>query len=211
MADRAEQGVAAEDALEGLDPILVLRRPGGAGSPQMFPTASEILAAACGEEAVVSDADEAVGEDVAEEAAGKDLATQSEGLGFVSVSAVLVAEDHLGAIVGEDARVRDCDAVDVSGEIADDVVWSPQGRLDVDVPGLLRGALSRAKPSDSGKGIEPCRRAFSISWSSLPRKTSRREWIGRKNLWLVEIQLEWLRASPPAGTTQWMWGWKRRS
>jgi hypothetical protein len=44
----------------------------------------------------------------------------------------------------------------------------------------------------------------------LARKTSRRGSMGRKNFLLVLIQRERSRARPPAGTTQWMWGWKRR-
>ena len=62
-----------------------------------------------------------------------------EVLGGVCVCPVLVAEGDVLAVVVGDAGVGDGDAVDVSGQVPNDVAGSGQGPFHVDVP-LLRGA-----------------------------------------------------------------------
>ena len=59
--------------------------------------------------------------------------------GHVSTGAILVAEGDALTVVAGDPGVGDGDAVDVSGQVADDVARSGERPFGIDVP-LLRSA-----------------------------------------------------------------------
>ena len=89
--------------------------------------------AAVGEEAIVADTDEALGEDVQEEAASELSEREREGPG-PATPVVLVAEAHGLVIDVEQAMVRDRDAVGVAGQIFEYALRALERRLGVDHP-----------------------------------------------------------------------------
>jgi len=151
----------------------------------------------------VADPDEARREDVLEEEPGEVRSADGAESGRVSVRAVLVAEGDVLPVVVGDPGVRDRDAVDVSGEVADDVGWSGERRLRVDVPDLGRAP-------ERGQGI------FEVAEdpAGAERLLELREELGAEDLAeLLDGQEEALRGSDPArpvegesaaGTRQWM-------
>jgi hypothetical protein len=96
-----------------------------------------------GEEAVVADADEALGKDVQEEAARKLLEGEREGPGTVS-SVVLVAEGDGLVINVQQPRIRDGDAVRVAGQVGEHAIGSIERWLGIDDP--LGSACLAKKP-----------------------------------------------------------------
>ena len=90
-------------------------------------------AAAVGEEPIVADTDEALGEDVEQEAASELSEREREGPRSPS-AIVLVAESHGLVIDMEQPMVRDRDAVGVAGEIFEHALGSVERRLGVDHP-----------------------------------------------------------------------------
>jgi hypothetical protein len=90
-------------------------------------------AGAVGEEAVVADADEALGQHVEQEAA--DELGKGEGQSSRPTAAVVLeAEGDGGARDVQQTGVRDGDAVGVAGEVLEDVLGTVEGWLGVDDP-----------------------------------------------------------------------------
>ena len=88
-----------------------------------------------GDEAVMSDAVEAFGQDVDEEAADELIDIEGPGLMSYGVAAiVLVPEGDALAVVFDETGVGECDAVGVAAEVLEDGVGSGEGCLDMDVP-----------------------------------------------------------------------------
>jgi hypothetical protein len=83
--------------------------------------ALQVRSPARSQQAVVANADEAIGQDVLEEEAGELVTAEGSELGLVAVLAVLVAEDDGVAVVVDDAGVGDGDAMDVAGQVLDHV------------------------------------------------------------------------------------------
>ena len=90
-------------------------------------------AAAVGEEAIVTDTDEALGEDVEQEAATELTEREREGPG-PATAVVLVAEAHGVVIHVKQPMVRDRDAVGVAGEIFEHAFGTVERRLGVNHP-----------------------------------------------------------------------------
>src|SRR5919106_494220 len=107
------------------------------GCGEQLPGAGDVrLARGAGEESVVTDAVEALGQDVEQEA--PDELAGYEGHGAVSLlpvaTVVLVSERHAVLVEGDQPAVRDGDAVGVAGEIGEHRLRSGEGRLGVDEP-----------------------------------------------------------------------------
>jgi len=98
---------------------------------------------AVSQKAVVTDADEAFGEDVEEETATELAEGKGEGPGS-SATVVLVAKGDGLVIDGQEPMVRDRDAVGVAGQILEHVVGGLEGRLGVDDPLGAQGFLEKA-------------------------------------------------------------------
>lgn len=87
-----------------------------------------------GEQAVVPDFDESVGEDVEEESPDELEGGQGHGSGVVSMFGVSVLEGDLISFETDDPAVGDGAAVGVSAEVSDDVLGTSEWGLAVDVP-----------------------------------------------------------------------------
>ena len=99
-----------------------------------------------GEEAVVADADEALGQGVKEEAAGELAEGEGEGAG-PGTPVVLVAEGDVVVVDSDQPVVGDGDAMGVAGQILQDGVGAVEGWLGVNdpvgAPCLVQEALER--------------------------------------------------------------------
>src|SRR3954452_3168485 len=100
--------------------------PGDVGDPR-----------SAGEEAVVADAVEAVGQDVKQEAADELVRREGHGLDprasrrAVSGAVILPAERHAAVVEGEEPAVRDRDPVGVAGQIGEHRPRPREGPLGV--------------------------------------------------------------------------------
>ena len=103
-------------------------------------------AAAVGEDAEVADAMQPIGQDMEQEAA--DELVDSDGGGAVAGlplprrGRLSVPEGDLLTVEGDDAAVGDGDSVGVPGEVAKDLLRSPEASLGIDHP---VGAASRGE------------------------------------------------------------------
>jgi hypothetical protein len=109
----------------------------------------ESSAGAVGQEAVVADADEALGEDVKQETPDELGNGQAQG-SRSTTAVVLEAEGHPGVIDVKQPVVRDGDAVGVAGEVLQDVLGLLEGWLGVDDP---LGATGLAQELLEGLGL----------------------------------------------------------
>ena len=91
-----------------------------------------VASVAFGEEAVVTDAVEAVGQDVEEKAADELVRGKPHDAASASAAIVLVRERHMIVVDGDDPRVGDRRAVRVAGEIGQYALGAAEGRLGVD-------------------------------------------------------------------------------
>src|SRR5262249_34443653 len=112
---------------------------GGSGAAVMLASAGELLGArvtAIGEQAVVPDAVEALGQDVHEEPA-HELA-RLERHGCVPVRAfeavVLIFERDAVRVGGDQATVGDGDAMGVAGQVGQHLPWPCERTLGIDEP-----------------------------------------------------------------------------
>jgi hypothetical protein len=91
-----------------------------------------VASVAFGEEAVVTDAVEAVGQDVEEKAADELVRGKPHDAASASAAIVLVRERHMIVVDGDEPRVGDRRAVRVAGEIGQYALGAAEGRLGVD-------------------------------------------------------------------------------
>ena len=104
-------------------------------SAEETPHQEELLSPdAVGEEAVVPDADEAIGKDVLEEAADELDRREAHRFLAVSVGVVLPAKGDHAVPEGQDSFVGDGDPVGVSGQVLEDLAGPAEGGLGVDDP-----------------------------------------------------------------------------
>jgi len=92
------------------------------------------LAAAAGEQAIVTDAVEALGQNVEQEAADELVGAERHGtLPVGAVTAIiLVAEGDAGVVERDQPAVRDRDAVGVARQVGEHRLRPGEGRLGVD-------------------------------------------------------------------------------
>ena len=88
----------------------------------------------------MSDADEALWNDVKEEALGEVRCAQSRGLSGSPLLSVLVTERDLAILIGKDAFFADGDSMRVATQVAQDLFRSSHGSLGVDNEFLSRRA-----------------------------------------------------------------------
>ena len=94
-----------------------------------------MVADMAGEQAVVSDAVEAFGQDVDEEAADELIGLEGHGLVVYGVAAiVLMPEGDAMAVIGDETGVGEGDAVGVTAEVLEHGFGSGEGGVDMDVP-----------------------------------------------------------------------------
>jgi hypothetical protein len=110
----------------------------------------------------VPDADEARRQDVLQEEPREVLAGDGAVLGGIPVGAVFVAEGDGVAVVVGDPGVGQGDAVDVSGQISDDVRGAGEGCLGVDVPDLRCAAQEGQVLVELSEDLASTERAFEL-------------------------------------------------
>jgi hypothetical protein len=99
-----------------------------------------------GEEAVVADADEALGENVEKESSKKLYGVESHGAVAMASSVVLVSEAHLAVAGGDEPLVGDRDSMGVAGEVLEDPFGTTEGRLGIDNPVLVLEGVEQGIP-----------------------------------------------------------------
>ena len=172
-------------------------------------------AAGVGEEAVVTDTDEAARKDVEQEAAGELFKREGEG-SRPPAPVVLEAEGDARVVDVEQAVVRDRDAVGVAGEVLEDLAWSAEGWFGVDDPlgvleflepavpgGALGQAGERAARSELALAVGGAEQAEQGTAEVLAEDGDGQEEVRPRGdpSCLVGAQLR-----PPPGTTQWTCG-----
>ena len=120
------------------------RRSAASGSLGRFGLVKQVAHAreglasvAFGEEAVVTDAVEAVGQDVEEKAADELVRGKPHDAAAPAAAIVLVGERHLIVVDGDEPRIGDRRAMRVAGEIGQYALGAAERRLGVDDEGAL--------------------------------------------------------------------------
>lgn len=123
---------------------------------QESPTQGEFLSAlAIGEESIVPDSHESVGEDVDEESPNELDRIEGHGARLMVMSVVLPLETDVAVLKGKEALVGDCDPVGVASEIFENLMRSPKGRLGIDNPVLLPKGSQKLFPGIRvGEGLQ---------------------------------------------------------
>ena len=96
-----------------------------------------LASVALGEEAVVTDAVEAVGQDVEEKAADELVRGKPHDAAATAAAIVFVGERHVIVVDGDDPRIGDCGAMGVAGEIGQHALGTAERRLGVDDEGSV--------------------------------------------------------------------------
>jgi hypothetical protein len=107
---------------------------------------------AVSEETEMTDADEAMRDDVQEEATDELVSVKGALFELVVVASVSVEESDLAVVDIEDAMVGDGDAVGVASQVVEDLVRATEGRLGVDDP--VDGIEATHELMESGLGSE---------------------------------------------------------
>jgi hypothetical protein len=146
----AALGIGSEDAdEEGLDGFGFCRRR--SRRIEGDPTGGEVLGAvAIGEEAIVSDPHEALGEHVEQKPTDKLLDREAHYLHFVAMGVVPPTEADLAILASEEALVADGDPMGIAPEVGEDLLGSAEGALGVDHP-VLRPEL--CEEGAEGRGL----------------------------------------------------------
>jgi hypothetical protein len=98
--------------------------PCGLGFDQQLPDTREMSsAAAIGEEAIMADTVEAVGQVVQKKAADELIRAERHQAWRVAMTIVAPAEGHTGLIGADQAAIGDGDTVGVAPEIGKDMFW----------------------------------------------------------------------------------------
>src|SRR5713101_2676087 len=136
-------------------------------------------APAVGEEAKVSDADEAFGEQVQQESAQELLQRQGQQLLFIVVSGVAPTESDLAVHQRDQAMVGDRHAVRVAAQILEHIVRAPEGWFGVDHP-----VVSEQWPEPGGEGLrlgEQCQISVKAELAVLERSLETRDELAAKH------------------------------
>ena len=114
-------------------------------------------AASIGEEAIVADAVEAVGQAVQQEATDELVRIERHQPGRVAVTIIAPAEGYAGLVGADQATVGDGDPVGIAAEIGEDLLGRAERRLGIDDPVLATKLPDRGR---EGMGLtEPVERA----------------------------------------------------
>jgi hypothetical protein len=115
---------------------------------------SSYSAAAIGEETIMADAVEPVGQAVQQEAADELVRIERHQAGRVAMTIVAPAESHARRIGADQAAVGDGDPVGVAAEIGQHMFGRSEGRLGINDP-----ALGPQRPERGGEGRRAVQRA----------------------------------------------------
>ena len=119
-------------------------RPLASWGSEQIPDAREIeVAVALGEESVVTNAMEAVGQDVQRKASHELMRGEAHDAGAPAAAVVPVGEADFLVVDGKEPGIGDCRAMRVAGEIGEHALGSAERRLGVDDEGAL---AQRAHP-----------------------------------------------------------------
>ena len=162
----------------------------------------------------MTDAVEAVGQDVEQEAPDELVRGKPHDAFSPGAAIVLVGERHLVVVDGDEPRIGDRGAMRVAGEIGQYALGPAERRLGVDDEGAI---AKRAHAPGEGVGV--CERseiAEEAEFAALEcrRQASRNNrrkvfdsaWTDKRKFGLQGIQRRPSRATPPPGTRQWTWG-----
>lgn len=126
-----DPGYAQKQVLPGR---LCLRSAGSPDGQQQRSTLAQLFAAPVAENTVVADFDESVGQNVEQEPSHELKDVQAHRSGMVVVTRCSVPEPNVCVVVGDQAMVRDGNAVGVPTQIGHDVFGIVERRLAVDDP-----------------------------------------------------------------------------
>jgi len=104
----------------------------------------QFAAAAAGKVTVMANTHETAGQDVKQETAEKLIRRKGHEALLVVVSRVSEAERDLVIVEGDQAVVRDGDAMGVSAEVAEHLVGSAERRLAIDHPVMAEELTEKA-------------------------------------------------------------------
>jgi hypothetical protein len=142
----------ADEILVASDVVFLRWRRGGVlsgrGHAEQAPAAVELLLpVAVSEETVITNPPESVGQNVEQKAPNEFLRGQAHGSDPTSMPVVLPLKTDLIVIHGEQAIVRNRDAVGVTSHVVEDLLWSGKRAFGVDDPfGLSRRRQIAGEP-----------------------------------------------------------------
>ena len=122
---------------------------------------------AVGQESIVTDALEAVGQDVEEKAANELVGLKRNGLVDGARFVVLVGEGDLPVLHADKAMIRDGDAVGVAGQVIEDGVGAGKRRFGIHNP--LGSATGLEESSKGDFVVEGYGGAMEIQGATLER------------------------------------------
>ena len=123
---------------------------GGPGARQVAHAREGLASVALGEKAIVTNAVEAVGQDVQQEPSDELVRGEAHDAAAAAAAIILVGERHVIVVDGDDPRIGDCGAMRVTGEIGQHALGSTERRLGIDDEGLSR---ERADAPGEGAGF----------------------------------------------------------
>ena len=175
----------------------------------------ELFAAlALGEETVVTNAMEAVGEDVEEKTSDELVRGEAHDAAAAAAAIILVDERHFIVVDGDKPRIGDRRAMGVAGEIGEHAHGSAERRLGVDDERALsqraHAVVEGLRPGERGQFAEEAQlsfpgRGFEAVEEQAAERLRQRMTESRK-FGLASTQRLPSRAMPPPGTRQWTWG-----
>jgi hypothetical protein len=182
---------------------------------EQSPHTREIEAgSALGEETVVADAMEAVGQDVEKEAPDELMRGKTHEAATPTAAVVPIGKCDFGVVDGHEPGIGDGGAMGVAGEIGQHALGSAERRLGVDDEGAL---AQRAQPLGEGAGV--CEReeiakeaeftateGFFQAIEKEPTERPRQRVHDNRKFGLQATHRSPSRATPPPGTRQWTCG-----
>ena len=123
---------------------------GGFGARQGAHAFEVLGAIPAGEETVVPDAVEAVGQDVQQEPSDELVRGETHDAAAAAAAIIFIGERHLIVVDGDDPRIGDRGAMGVAGELGQHALGSAERRLGVDDEGAL---AQRAHALGEGAGV----------------------------------------------------------
>jgi hypothetical protein len=117
---------------------------GRSSSQQLLRQRDQFAAAAAGKVTVMANTHETAGQDVQQETAEKLIRRKGQEALLVVVSRVSEAERDLVIVEGDQAVVRDGDAMGVGAEVAEHLVGSAERRLAIDHPVMAEELTEKA-------------------------------------------------------------------
>ena len=109
----------------------------GIKSEQLAALRQSVLLGAISEKAEVTDAHEAIGQDVEQEAADELLGIEGEGLLSIPIFSISIAQGDLVVVDLNNAVIGESDSVGVAAEVVKHGLWRTERLFGIDDPALL--------------------------------------------------------------------------